>query len=192
MTMMMNARRAAAALALLALPAPAFAAGNGQLDATSEASFKVDLNIAPPIGTRVQIIGLDDFNFGEIATSATGNTPIPQQSKFFCLNRSDAGSVQVTISQPGVGLGDNYRLAGAGGANIALRILVGTPDFGLGEALPSTSFLLPQSVLGCDANSGIGVAHGLIVGPADVAGNNTIPRSGLFTGTFTVRLAVPS
>ena len=193
MTMMMNARRAAAALALLALPAPAFAAGDGQLAEISNASFEVKLNIATPIGSRVQIIGLDDFDFRNVTALNNTATNAVIERGYFCLNRSDSGPVSVSISQGGLGTGDSFRLAGAGGPAIGLTIQIDTPDssasFILANGIPA---IMVQSGFGCNDSTVFSPAHTMTVYPTSVPSNNTIVRSGQFTGTFTVRVAVPS
>ncbi|MBK8630225.1 MAG: hypothetical protein IPN84_08475 [Sphingomonadales bacterium] len=86
----------AAALAMM-VPGAAMAATDGDPGATSTGSFSATLNVQPPTGVTVQVVGLDDYDFGTVTTTNTAGTNVSGLGQRFCLLRSDAGDVRVNI-----------------------------------------------------------------------------------------------
>ena len=194
MTMM---KTLSVSLAILSLgtSGAAMAATDGALGATSTGSFTTTLNVVPPTGTQVQVLGLDDVDFGTVNTSLTLGTDIgtsPMQA--FCLNRSDSGPVRVSFSQLGVGAGNSLRLIGPVG-QIPLTLGLFSPvngAIGNGAGVSTDSPIdVAQSGSGCTSSSPLGTAHGLQVSPSLLPSFATTALSGAYIATFTVTVSVP-
>ena len=180
----------ALALIALALPASAFAAGSGDLGTSSFATSDISLNVVPPTGTLVQILGLDNYAFGDIITTNNTVTTLPAIQGFLCLNRSDAGLVRVTVTQAGVAAGQNLRLNGAV-QPIMLSVTLSSPT-GANNAFAANSQAdVPQSGAGCTASTVSSIAHRLTIAPQNLPGFATTALTGTYTGTITVTASVP-
>ena len=188
----------AAAALIAAIPGMAFAATDGTLGATSTGTVNVAINVQPPAATQVQVLGLDDFDFGTVQTSNTAVTAITELSDKFCLNRSDAGNVLVTLSQTGVASGNSARVQEGIDSNtdgvfetINLGVAIYDPDdSGYGFGIGTTENLV-QSGPSCTAASGSGTAHTLVIAPVSLPSFNTSALTGDFSGTLTLTVSVP-
>ncbi len=182
------------ALALaLAAPGMAMAATDGTPGATSTGSFVTSVQIVPPTGTTVQVLGLEDVNFGTVNTSSTANTIVPSFQQYLCLNRSDAGSVNVNFIQSGHVINQALALNGPV-APLPLYFILNDPN-GVMLAFASTSHATivgaAQSGSNCTASSGAGTAHSLSIGLYDLPTNNASQAlAGNYSGTFTILLSV--
>ncbi len=180
---------AAVALALTA-SVPAMAATDGAFGTTSTGSFNASLQVNAPAGTLVQVIGLDDFTFPAVTGGITTNTPVPAIEQPFCLVRSTAGNVLVTISQPGNA--GSYNLSDGAGHTLSLSMLITSP---LGSGGSSTgpnnggTFAALPSNSGCDASSSNTFAHILRLSPGTVVSQNAGQAYGNFSGAFTVTVS---
>lgn len=182
-------KTAAVALALIA-PVAAHAATDGTLGATSTGSFNASLQVNAPAGTQVQVFGLDDFAFPVVTGGITTNTPVPAIEQPFCLTRSTAGNVLVTISQPGNA--GSYNLNDGAGHTLSLSMVVTSP-VGSGGSSTGTNnggaFAAPPSNAGCTAASNNTVAHMLRLQPGTVVSQNAGQAYGNFSGAFTVTVS---
>ncbi len=179
----MKTKRILAAAALLATPTLANAATDGSLGATSTGSFSVNLTLNAQPTSQVQILGLDDYEFGSV-TAIEGLPPLAQN---FCLNRNDAGLVQVTMSQPN-NQGVVFELFGSAGGRLQVLAEIEVSN-GQGAILfPNRSREVRQTP-GCTASSGFGPfgpAHQLSIRP--VLGQGATP-DGQYSGTFTILIS---
>jgi hypothetical protein len=188
------------------LAGPAFAATDGQPGATSTGSFSVTLTVSPPGGPEyVQILGLDNeqFDLGTIQASQNSSTTWTVPDLFFCLKRSTPGAVRVTVSQAGTNPQEPFRLQSATNPAIPTNVPGYSDYLGLSFYLHSadnadTDYLSNgvatdqvDSAPGCDANSGLGVAHRLSIQPSDIPAFASFPRQGLYSGLFTVTVSLP-
>ncbi len=144
---------AASALAPLLFVAatPGHAASDGTLGATSTGSFNVSLSIeAAPTG--VQVFALDDVAFAPVAipTDPAG-VPI-SEIEYFCLRRSDAGSIRVIF--PGA-----HSLSNGNGGEIPFTPHLLTPQGVQLENNGQGQFTTSPSEAGCGSSSGAGIAH---------------------------------
>ncbi len=177
-------KTAALAIALIA-PATANAATDGTLGTTSSGSFNASLQVNAPAGTQVQVFGLDDFTFPAVTGGITTNTPVPTLENTFCLNRSTAGNVLVTVSQPGNA--GSYNLNDGLGHNLGLGITVFTPALTSSVGTSNGSqFTTAQSGAGCTAASNNTLAHTMRLSPGTIVSQNAGQFYGNFSGTFNV------
>ncbi len=180
-------KTAALALALIA-PVAAHAATDGTLGTTSTGSFNASLQVNAPAGTQVQVFGLDDFTFPVVTGGITTNTPVPAIEQPFCLTRSTAGNVLVTISQPG-NVSAGYNLNDGAGHTLSLSMLVTSPAGSGGSATGPTNgsaFAAPPSNAGCTAASNNTLAHTMRLSPGTIVSQNAGQFYGNFSGTFNV------
>lgn len=180
-------KTAAVALALIA-PVTAHAATDGTLGTTSTGSFNASLQVNAPAGTQVQVIGLDDFTFPAVTGGITTNTPVPAIEQPFCLVRSTAGNVLMSITQPGNATA-SYNLSDGAGHTLSLSMVVTSP-VGSGGSSTGTNnggtFAAPPSNAGCTVASNNTVAHTLRLQPGTVVSQNAGQAYGNFSGAFTV------
>ena len=178
-----------AALALaLGASGSAMAATDGLVGTTSTGTFTASINIPPPNVSQVQVLGLDDFNFGSVAnTQVTNPTPILQ---YFCINRSDVGDVVISFEQPNGSTPTLRGQIGSSGGNIPLDVEITDPaglvlryfNLNAGQA-----YVLGQSGAGCTSGSVNPVAHSLYLAPKTVPPSGAAtPYSGNFSSTFTL------
>ncbi len=184
-------KRIAMALALAA-PGTAMAATDGDLGPTSIGAFNASLQVNAPVGTQVQILGLDDASFGGVTGATTFATAILPIEDTFCLNRTTPGNVLLTISQTG-NSDSAFNLNDGAGQNVPFRIFLYPPDvvnnsglFEVGNGAPRPTM---QSVAGCTAASSNTIAHRLGLIPPIVRSQNDGQTYGLFSGTFTVTVS---
>ena len=189
-----------------AFPHTAHAATDGSPGATSTGQFNVTLTVSPPATTDyVQILGLDNerIDLGTIQASQSSSTPWTIPDLFFCLKRSTPGLVRVTVTQAGTQPNTGFRLQSATnpaiptnlpgysdalGLQFYLISADGSDSDYLGNGVP---FEQIESAPGCDASSGLGVAHRLNIQPVDIPAFATFPRQGLYSGLFTVTVSLP-
>lgn len=186
----------AAALAMT-LPGAAMAA-DGMLGSTSEATFTATMTVTPPNGTDIQIVGLDDFAFGTVATSGTVTTTVAPMTDFICLNHSGipATFVQMTIEQVGGANGQPFKLKAATGSNgVGLTIFIVSPGTTL-ETVFSQTGQGPQPIAlsesGCTASTTSSlVANQIRVTPAAISAG-AAAETGVLSAMFTIKIASPS
>jgi hypothetical protein len=189
----MRSLKIAAAAMALAMPGMAMAATDGTPGATSTGTFVTSVQIVPPTGTTVQVLGLEDVNFGTVNTSSTANTIVPSFQQYLCLNRSDAGSINVNFTQSGNVINQALALNGPV-APLPLYFILNDPN-GVLLASASTDATIvgaAQSSSNCTASSGAGTAHSLTIGLYDLPTNNASQAlAGNYSGTFMILLSVP-
>jgi hypothetical protein len=182
---MIQTLKLATMMVALVLPGVAMAATDGALGATSTGSFNASLQVNAPAGTQVQVLGLDDFTFPAVTGGITTNTAVPLMENTFCLNRSTAGNVLVTISQ--TGNAGSFNLNDGAGHTLSLGITVYTPNLASGTGTGNGSqFATAQSGAGCTATSNNTVAHTMRLSPGTVLSQNSGQAYGAFSGAFTV------
>jgi hypothetical protein len=188
----------AAALAMT-LPGAAMAATDGDPGATSTGSFSATLNVQPPTGVTVQVVGLDDYDFGTVTTTNTAGTNVSGLGQRFCLLRSDAGDVRVNIVQTNLPAGQNFSLQGSIDSNldgtvdsVAVAVTVFSPTGG-GIGMSNNSPVnVPQSGPGCTTGtSSFSIAHDLTIEPTTLPDANTLRLAGAYTAQFTMTVSVP-
>ena len=188
----------AAAMSMF-VPGAVMAAADGSPGATSTGSFSATMNVEPPSGVTVQVIGLDDFDFGTVYTSNTAGTSVGPVGQTFCLLRSDAGDVRVNIVQTNIPAGQSFTLMGtldvnadAVTDNIPLNIVIYNPSIGGGTAMSNNvPQNIPQSLAGCSVASGGADGHGLSITPTTLPSADTLALSGAYTAQFTMTVSVP-
>ena len=187
-----------AALAMM-LPGAAMAATDGDPGATSTGSFSATLNVQPPAGVTVQVLGLDDFDFGTVNTTNTAGTNVVGSEQAFCLLRSDAGNVRVTLVQTNLPVGQNFSLQGTNDSdndgtidNIPLSVIVFDPNGGGVGFSNNSPVNLGKSGAGCDTGtSNSSIAHILQLGATTLPDANTLRLEGAYTAQFTMTVSVP-
>jgi hypothetical protein len=194
----------AAALAMM-VPGAAMAAQDGTPGATSNGSFSATLNVQPPTGVTVQVLGLDDFDFGTINTAttvqtglgpATVETSVGTIARPFCLLRSDAGNVRVNVVQTNLAPGQSsFALLPASPSSTNDRVLVslsiinpGASGIGMLNNAPQN---FSQSAAGCSTSSTSPTAHTMQVAPSNLPSANTLRLEGAYTAQFTMTVSVP-
>jgi hypothetical protein len=185
--MTMKTLKIAALTLALAASGAAMAATDGTLGTTSTGSFNASLQVNAPAGTQVQVFGLDDFAFPAVTGGITTNTPVPAIEQPFCLNRSTAGNVLVTISQ--TGNAGSFNLNDGAGHTLNLSMVVTSPVGSGGSSTGPANggqFTVPQSNAGCTAASNNTVAHTLRLSPGTVLSQTGGQAYGNFSGAFTV------
>ncbi len=187
----------AAALAMV-VPGVAMAAND------TEGTFSASMTVQPPTGVTVQVVGLNDFEFGTINTTNTSGTTVTASSNHICLLRSDPGDVSVNIVQTNLPAGQSFALQGTIDTNqdgsidnIPVTVSILNPGGGgatMSNNLP-TNFV--QSGTGCSA-AGIPavvnnplIAHELNISPSTLPAANTLRLEGLYTALFTITVSVP-
>jgi hypothetical protein len=97
---MANIIRAAALALGLAFPGIAQAATDGATGTSSTATFQATTNANAPGGPIVQIIGLQDMTIGPLTLTPDDTLPgLFGYGDLVCFNRSDAGGVNITLTQ---------------------------------------------------------------------------------------------
>ncbi len=173
----------------------------------STGSFKVELTVAAPSGGAdyVEILGLDNerIDLGTIQSSQSASTPWAIPDLFFCLKRSTPGTVRVMVAQAGTNPNEPFRLQSATNPAIStnlpgyadalgLSLYLHSADNGDNDYLTNgVAFDQVNSAPGCDANSGLGIAHRLSIQPADIPAFASFPRQGLYSGLFTITVSLP-
>ena len=187
----------AAALALM-LPHAAMAATDGQPGVTSTGSIDVTLTVNPPGATTVQVFGLDDFDFGTVSTENTSVTPIAMATNYFCLLRSDAGNVRVTVVQTNLPAGQSFGLQASVDHNndglfdaIPIVMNLVNPQ-GAARTMSNNSPVdLPRSAVGCTAASDWHSAHSVQIFPHPLPAAYDVRLEGAHTAQFTMTVSVP-
>jgi hypothetical protein len=185
----------AAALAMI-VPGAAMAATDGSAGTTSTGSFSATMNVQPPAGVTVQVIGLDDFDFGTVTTTNTAGTSVNPITQPFCLLRSDAGNVRVNIVQTNVASGQSsfgLEAANPSGTNdrVPLSLVINNPGgggVGMSNNAPQN---FSQSPAVCTTSSVAPDAHTLQIGPSTLPAANTLALTGTYTALFTMTVSVP-
>lgn len=184
----------------MTLPGAAMAAQDGTPGATSTGSFSATLNVQPPTGVTVQVVGLDDYDFGTVSTTNTAGTAVGTTANTFCLLRSDAGAVRVNIVQTNLAAGQNFSLQGTVDSNLDgvtdnIPVSVILYDPGLGGGSYGMSNNAPtnvsQSGAGCTAASSAAIANRLELSPSSLPDANTLRLEGAYTAQFTMTVSVP-
>jgi hypothetical protein len=193
----MRSLKIAAAAMALAMPGMAMAATDGSLGATSTGTFNTSVNILSPTGTNVQIIGLDDFNFGTIQTSNSSDTSIAPISDFFCMNQSGDNKTDVLVSftQVGANPNDLLSLKDASGNSVGMYVVFKNPDnIGGGTAIPTSHYNFSRKLSGTGCTSSTtdsATAHTLTVNlnaiPAGASGS-----TGALSGQFSILIGPAS
>lgn len=180
----------AALILALAVPGIAQAATDGTLGPTSTGTFSASITLNSPAGTNVQVLGLNDFNFGQVNGQITTSTSIPAQSDAFCLTRNNAGNVLVTVSQVGVANATPFSLSDGNGRTLGLGITINNPS-GSGFGFNSgTTVALQQSGATCTASTtDLSIAHKLTLAPAALISQNAGANYGVFSGSFQITIA---
>lgn len=185
-------KTAAMALAL-GVSGAAMAATDGALGTTSTGSLNASIQIVPPAGATVQVLGLEDVNFGTVHTSSTANTIVPSFQQYLCFNRSDAGSINVNFIQSGHSVNQALALNGPV-APLPLYFILNDPNgVMLASASGSHATIVGTAPSGsnCTASSGAGTAHSLSIGLYDLPTNSASQAlAGNYSGTFTILLSV--
>jgi len=186
----MKTPRIAALVLALCLPGIALAATDGIAGATSSGTFSASVTLNAPAGTAVQVIGLNDFNFGQVNGQITTTTSIPAQFDAFCLSRSTAGNVLVTVTETGVPNATSFSLSDGNGHTLGLSITINNPG-GVGFGFSAgTTAALQQSGAACTASTtDLTVAHKLTFAPAALISQNAGANYGLFSGSFQITVA---
>jgi hypothetical protein len=184
-----------AALAIMA-PGAAMAATDGQPGATSTGSFSATLNVQPPAGVTVQVIGLDDFDFGTVATTNTAGMSVNALVQPFCLTRSDAGDVRVTVAQTNFAPGQTSFAMLKSEANsqadrVPFSMVINNPGGGGIGMSNNAPVNFSQSAAGCSTSSASPTAHTMTISPSSLPGANTLALSGAYTAQFTMTVSVP-
>jgi hypothetical protein len=185
-----------AALAMaLAMPSVTMAATDGTLGTTSTGTFDATLTLTAPPASQVQVLGLDNLALPSSVTTG-GPIGILGTSTFFCVNRSDAGNVFITVSQSlpqSVQGTTSYALVSSIDSNsdaifdqvpVAINVIVnGTEDH---FQTNGVSNVIQQTASTCNVNTGdVNDAHLLDIRTNDASG--IFP--GDYSGTFTVLVA---
>ena len=180
----------AAIILALAVPGIAQAATDGTSGTTSSGTFSASITLNAPAGTNVQVLGLNDFNFGQVNGQITTSTSIPSQNDAFCLTRNTAGNVLVTVTQVGVANTTPFSLSDGNGHTLGLGITINNPaGSGFGFSSGSTA-ALQQSGAACTASTtDLTVAHKLTLAPAVLISQNAGANYGLFSGSFQITVA---
>jgi hypothetical protein len=190
----------AAALAMM-VPGAAMAAHRWRSGGDEHGSFSATLNVQPPTGVTVQVVGLDDFDFGTVNHDTnTAGTNVSGLGQRFCLLRSDAGDVRVNIVQTNLPAGQNFSLQGSIDSNldgtvdsVAVAVTVFSPTGASGIGMSNNSPVnVPQSGPGCTTGtSSFSIAHDLTIEPTTLPDANTLRLAGAYTAQFTMTVSVP-
>lgn len=183
---------ASAALALALCLSGVAQAADGTLGATSTGTFAANLTVSP-IADQVQITRLQDFAFPEVRTESGSPFPVVGAiEKPFCLIRTIAGNVTVSISGPASpsGFFDLPVVGGASEEGVSADVHISIQPIGSNttyDIAPNQPQVMPASAAGCDANSGsaASLGHilklrphlsgtGIVTGPVSFAGNYSI------------------
>lgn len=108
------------AILALGLSGTAMAATDGTPGATSTGSFGVAITLQNAPASQVNILGLDDVDFGTVIKNADGTLNHGgERQMLFCLTRSDAGNVVLSLAQstPKSTSSDTFTLEEGGGVD---------------------------------------------------------------------------
>ncbi len=185
----------AATLAMM-VPGAAMAANDGTQAATSTGNFTATLNVQPPAGVTVNVIGLDDFDFETVTTTNTAGTNVSPITRPFCLFRSDAGNVRVNVVQTNFAPGQSsFGLEAASPSapndRVPVSLVINNPGAGGIGMINNAPQNFSQSAAGCSTSSTSPTAHTMTISPSTLPGANTLRLSGNYTGQFTITVSVP-
>lgn len=184
-----------ATLAMM-VPGAALAAVDGSPGATSSGSFNATMTVEPPTGVTVQVLGLDDFDFGTVNTTNTAGTSVGVITQPFCLLRSDSGDVRVNIAQTNFAPGQTsfaLESTNPSGPNDRVPVSLVINNLGAGGIGMSNNAAqnFSQSATGCSSSSSSPTAHTMEITPSTLPGADTFRLSGAYTGQFTITASVP-
>lgn len=181
-------------LAILALGAamPAMAATDGTPGATSTGTFDANLTVETPPATQLHIYGLQDISFHIPYFNGAYNFPARTFSTSgFCVTRSDAGNVKLTVTQTGAATGSKFFVDNlTPGAPVGrIEINLGHDGQGLGSSpLAGVPFEVQPSLSNCVAGSDtFTVAKNVF--SFNVSSNQPV-AGGSYRGTLTVVASV--
>ncbi len=166
------------------------AATDGTPGATSTGSFNATLTLESPPASTVQILGLRDLALGTFTIGAGGSQGGFGVGTAFCMKRSDAGNIFLTVSQT-IPDGEGFFLFSGIDSNtdgisdrvpvqVYLSRLDDTSAY-LANGVPSNEAPSPSA---CNVGT-FGTAHFINV---EVAQQNGL-LAGSYSGTFTVLVA---
>lgn len=179
-----------AALAIATAPNMAHAATDGTLGNTSTGSFNAYLTFQAPGTGQVQVIGLDDFVYGIVKGQVDTTTQLPVLRKNFCLLRSNAGMVRVTINQASVPDNSSFELNDGNGNRIPLFISLRNPDGSGPTPTSGETVIVPASGQGCTSGTtDASIAHQFILSPGPLPAQTAGAVYGDYSGFFQVLVA---
>lgn len=179
-----------AALAMVLASAPVLAATDGQPGSTSTGNFNATLTVSPPVTDQVQVVGLDDVDFGTVTLGPYGSdwVTVPDPSMSFCLKRSTPGDVNITFDQLTNPPDDSQFRMSQGEEHLYFRIDLILPD---GSRLSDMSRGFSRTVMRSDpactaSNDGAGIGHRIEL---HTPGVHSAYPPGLYSTTIQITLS---